>query len=468
MMDTDPKVLSLAMIIRNFYEDKLSQASYLVGCAATGQAIVIDPLRDIHQYLQTAASLGLRITSVTETHIHADFLSGSRELAAATGANIYLSDEGDASWKYDYANDPNVVLLHDGDVIQIGNLSLRAVHTPGHTPEHLAYVLTDHPTSSLPHSLFAGDFVFVGEVGRPDLLERAANVSGTMEKGARDLFRSLKKLQELPDFVLVWPGHGAGSACGKSLGGSPVSTLGYERRSNWAFLASNEDNFVAEILAGQPEPPRYFKEMKRLNKEGPAVLHGLPRLNRIGNVESQLIDTRPAEDIRAGNYQGAVAIPAGKSFTGWAGWVVGYAEPLTLISESQSLADGIARDLATIGIDAVAGWIHPSDLDRAKFAPIQTVSAEEFDDTAVILDVRGANERKASQIPGSIHIPFGYLADRVDELPKHRRVLVHCASGGRSPIAYSILRRAGFTDVWELAGGISALQGNRPELVAIA
>ena len=220
------------MIIRNFYDDKLAQASYLVGCAATGEAIVIDPLRDIQQYLDMAEAQNLRITAVTETHIHADYLSGSRELAAATGARLFLSDEGDDLWKYAYANKSGATLVKDGDVIRIGNLTLKVMHTPGHTPEHISFLLTDHPMSNEPHSLFTGDFVFVGDVGRPDLLERAANFEGTMEAGARTLFRSLRKLDELADSLLIWPGHGAGSACGKALGGSPVTTLGYERKTN--------------------------------------------------------------------------------------------------------------------------------------------------------------------------------------------------------------------------------------------
>ena len=297
------------MIIRNFYEPKLAQASYLVGCSATGEAIVVDPMREVQPYLAMAKSLGLRIVAVTETHIHADYLSGTRQLAAATGATMYLSDEGGEDWRYAFRNDPGVVLLHDGEFVRIGNVSLKAIHTPGHTPEHLAFLLVDHPVSAMPHSLFSGDFVFVGDVGRPDLLERAANIAGTMEQGARNLFRSLKKLADLPDSLLVWPGHGAGSACGKSLGGSPVSTLGYERATNWALRISDEDKFVDEILSGQPEPPFYFKEMKRLNKQGPPLLSADPAARRIGSPVGQLIDVRDSDVIRESSYGAAVVVP---------------------------------------------------------------------------------------------------------------------------------------------------------------
>jgi len=238
------------MIIRNFFEPKLAQASYLVGCAKTGEAIVIDPLRDIAQYLEMAAAEGLRITHITETHIHADYLSGTRELAAATGAKVYLSDEGGSDWTYEFSSDPNVSLMKDGFVIRVGNLSLKAVHTPGHTPEHMSFLLTDHPASEEPHSFFTGDFIFAGDVGRPDLLERAASFQGTMEKGARVLFQSIQATAALPDSLLIWPAHGAGSACGKSLGGSPVTSLGYERKANWAFQIKSEEAFVEAVLAG--------------------------------------------------------------------------------------------------------------------------------------------------------------------------------------------------------------------------
>ncbi len=452
------------MIIRNFYEDKLSQASYLIGCAATSVAIVVDPSRDIQQYTECAELLGLKIVAVTETHIHADFLSGTRELGAATGACIYLSDEGDSDWKYQFA-DPAVTLVRDGDLIRIGNLSLKVIHTPGHTPEHIAFLLTDHPTSEIPHSLLAGDFLFVGDVGRPDLLELAANMQGTMEKGARTLFRSLGKLNDLPDSLLIWPGHGAGSACGKSLGGSPVSSLGYERRTNWALNARNEDSFVNEILSGQPEPPLYFKEMKRLNKLGPTVLHGLPTVKRVTTASGQIVDIRSPQSIKASSYRDAVAIPYGKSFTGWAGWVIRYGEPITLISENQERADRAARDLATIGLDSVAAWIVPSSLDPGRFAAVNSASSVNLDTSALILDVRGLGERRLSHIPGSIHIPFGHLQDRLEELPRDRKIVVHCASGARSLVAYSILIRAGFKDVHDLAGGISAIQQESPALV---
>lgn len=453
------------MIIRSFFDDKLAQASYLVGCAATGEAIVIDPLRDIQQYLDMAAAQSLRISAVTETHIHADFLSGSRELSAATGAKMYLSDEGDADWKYAFAGEPNVVLLKDEDVIRVGNLTLRVMHTPGHTPEHLAFILTDHPMSETPHSMFSGDFIFAGDVGRPDLLEKAANIEGTMVKGAKVLYNSIQKTKNLPDGLLIWPGHGAGSACGKSLGGSPVTSLGYERISNWAFLVEDEAKFVEEVLSGQPEPPVYFKEMKRLNKVGPAVLGSLPKPKQATTATGRLVDVRTADAMRTASVPGALALPFGKGLTNWAGWLLSYDEPVTLIAASQANADQSARDFATIGLDVVSDWIETGDLS-AELSPMNLVNPEEILPTDFVLDVRGINERNQAKIKGSVHIPLGELAGRLNEVPRERRIVVHCAAGGRSPISYSILKNGGIENVLELAGGIELVKKSCPGLMA--
>lgn len=456
------------MIIRNFYDEKLAQASYLVGCAATGEAIVIDPLREIKPYLEMAKAQNLRITAVTETHIHADFLSGSRELSAETGATMYLSDEGDEQWKYAFADDANVVLIKDQSVINVGNLTLRAIHTPGHTPEHLSFLLTDHPAGETPHSFFTGDFIFAGDVGRPDLLERAANFKGTMEKGARVLFQALQKTSGLPDSLLIWPAHGAGSACGKSLGGSPVTSLGYERKTSWAFQIHDENKFVDEVLSGQPEPPYYFKEMKRLNKIGPAVLGSMPKVPAVDRANGLLVDVRSPQNIRSGYFKGSLAIPSGKGLTNWAGWLLGYDAPVTLIADSQEQADQAARDIATIGLDVVSGWISPSLLDSNSFVPFEETTCQSLDGTELVLDVRGINEWQNVHLESSKHIPLGYLRERLNELPKDRKIVVHCASGGRSPIAMSILVSAGFENVAEIRGGINDILVRCPTAVASA
>jgi hydroxyacylglutathione hydrolase len=311
------------MLLRHLYNDQLAQASYLIGCGATGEALVVDPNRDIDQYLALAAREGLRIVAVAETHIHADFVSGARELAARTGARLYLSAAGPAEWQYAYAAEAGATLVRDGDRFMIGNVRIDVWHTPGHTPEHLSFLVTDTAGADAPMGIFTGDFVFVGDVGRPDLLERATGQANTMEAGARDLFRSLQRFRSLPAWVQVWPGHGAGSACGKALGAVPQSTVGYETRFNWAFAIADEQPFVAAVLAGQPEPPAYFARMKKINKEGPQPVGalGLPdawqpeRLLSERAAGTPIIDTRPADrfvargGIAAGIYgSGGIAV----------------------------------------------------------------------------------------------------------------------------------------------------------------
>jgi hydroxyacylglutathione hydrolase len=263
------------MLLRYFYDQRLAQASYMVGCAVKGEALVIDPARDIAPYLQAADSAGVRIAQVTETHIHADYVSGSRELAAHTGAHLYLSAEGGPDWQYAFAGQLPTTLLRDGDVWPVGNVRIKALHTPGHTPEHLCFLITDTAAADQPMGLFTGDFIFVGDVGRPDLLEEAAGMADTKIPGARQLFHSLQRIRTMPGYLQIWPGHGAGSACGKALGAVPSTTLGYELLFNPAFQQTDEDSFVAWLLDGQPEAPRYFGQMKRVNKAGPALLADL-------------------------------------------------------------------------------------------------------------------------------------------------------------------------------------------------
>jgi len=269
------------MFLRRFYDEGLAQASYLIGCDGSGEAVVIDANRDIAQYLSAAAAERLRITRVTETHIHADFVSGSRDLASRTGATLLLSAEGGRDWQYGFAASDGATLLHDGDAFRAGRVRFDVLHTPGHTPEHLAFLVTDLATSDRPVGLLSGDCVFVGDVGRPDLLERAAKVANTMEASAHTLFHSLTRVRDLPDFVQLWSGHGAGSACGKALGALPQSTIGYERVANWGLMTLDEDAFVREVLAGQPEPPAYFAEMKRINRDGPPLLREWPQPERL-------------------------------------------------------------------------------------------------------------------------------------------------------------------------------------------
>ena len=466
------------MLLKRFYDTHLAQASYLIGCPASGEALVVDPNRDIEQYVRAAAEEGLKVTHVTETHIHADFVSGSRELAQRTGAALLLSDEGDANWKYGFAADAGALLLHDGDTFMVGNLRFDVLHTPGHTPEHLTFVVTDTPATDQPIGAVTGDFVFVGDVGRPDLLERAAKMEGTMEASARTLYRSLQRFKTLPDHIQIWPGHGAGSACGKALGAVPFSTLGYEKIANWGLTARDEDEFVTMVLAGQPEPPRYFAEMKRLNKVGPRILGGFRRPARLPAARLQsllaehavVIDTRSAAEYAARNIPGTINIPLNKSFNTWAGWLVPYDRDFYLIvnDECAHCVDDAVRDLAMIGLDRLAGYVGTEvfDLFMASGGTLDTVpqisaaqlAARTRQGDITVLDVRGRAEWDAGHLSGARNLPVGFLEEHLDEIPRDQTVVVHCQSGGRSAIAASLLRARGLHNVVNLTGGITGWQ----------
>src|SRR5688500_10728361 len=338
------------MILRRLYDDKLAQAGYLVGCSATGEALVVDPNRDVERYVAAARSEGLRVTHVTETHIHADFVSGSRELARAAGARLYLSGEGGEDWSYAFAEESGATLLRDGDSFRVGNVRIDVLHTPGHTPEHLAFVVTDTAAADAPMGVLTGDFVFVGDVGRPDLLEKAAHVAGSMERGARDLFRSLRRFESiLPDYVQLWPGHGAGSACGKALGAVPQTTLGYEKLFNWGLRHTSEDAFAAEVLSGQPAPPIYFAQMKRVNRDGPRPLGGFRRPTRVPDSrldhlmgdDRVVVDTRPAAQWLRQHIPGTLNVPLGKSFATWAGSVIPFDHPFVLLVDEPQLEGAV-------------------------------------------------------------------------------------------------------------------------------
>lgn len=470
------------MIVKRFYDTGLAQTSYLIGCGAHGVAVVLDPNRDVEQYIRMAEQEGVRITHVTETHIHADFVSGARELAERTGAALYLSDEGDASWKYAYAADAGAVLVKNGDTFTVGNIIIEAVHTPGHTPEHLSFVVTDSAAATEPIAIVTGDFVFVGDVGRPDLLEKAAKLEGTMEQAARTLYRSLSKFRNYPDWMQVWPGHGAGSACGKGLSAVPHSTVGYERRFNWAFGVTDEDEFVRMVLAGQPEPPKYFAEMKRINKAGPKSLHGFATPERlpIARMGAQLesgsvvVDTRSAAEFAGGHIPGTINIPLDKSFSTWAGWLLSYDADIHLIIDADAV-DIAIRDLAMIGLDRVAGYFGSAVVaewaaEGGTLETVRQISATQLaarigDGDVTVLDVRGSAEWKAGHLPGAVNIPVGYLEERLDELPRETPLVVLCQSGARSAIAASVLQANGLDNVINLSGGFTAWQRDAGEVV---
>jgi hydroxyacylglutathione hydrolase len=463
------------MILKHFFEDSLAQSAYLVGCGATKEAIVIDPTVDVRKYIDAAAAEGLTITKVTETHIHADFVSGSRALAQATGATLYVSGEGGPDWQYAFANETGVEVLRNGDVIQLGKLRFDIVHTPGHTPEHLMFVITDTPASSEPLGAFTGDFLFVGDVGRPDLLETAAGVVGTMEAGAKQLFASLQKLKAYSDHLMVWPGHGAGSACGKGMSGVPMSSLGYERISNWALREKSEQAFVASVLSDQPDPPMYFGEMKRVNKQGLPAWSS-PDLADVdaSAIEAAVSRNQLSVDVRPtaamGTLRGAIIVPMGKSFSSWAGSVVGSDEPFFVIAANRDQADDAARALALIGRTQAKGWVSPQSLAayREVGGDVEAVtSVTDVPTGRTIVDVRTSAEWRAGHIDGATHMPLARLPEKIGSLDPSAPVLVYCQAGVRSLVAASTLRRKGFTNVTSLDGGYAAHQNRKPSTTAV-
>jgi hydroxyacylglutathione hydrolase len=456
------------MLLKYFYDPALAHASYLVGCQRSGEALVVDPGRDVEPYLAAAKAEGLRIVGTAETHIHADFVSGARELSDRAGATLYLSAEGGPDWQYGYVGNDRTQLLKDGDEFHVGKVKLAALHTPGHTPEHLSFVLTDEGGGAdQAMGIFTGDFVFVGSIGRPDLLETAAGVVGSADAGARQLHRSVERFLALPDHLQVWPAHGAGSACGKGLGAIPSSTVGYEKLFNPALRPRSEQEFVDYILSDQPETPFYFKEMKRVNKVGPTLLRDVPppktpEPERLAGIagKSLVIDTGSASEFGGGHVPGTINIPT-SSLAQWAGFFVDYAKPIHLIALAGDVAANL-RSLHSIGIDKVCGVF---DADAVRQAGLRTESYESAEPAALrpriesgselLLDARAAVEHRESRIKQARHQFVGGLVKSLAEIPKDRPVIVHCQGGGRSAIAASILQRAGHR-VTNMKGGIRA------------
>jgi len=463
------------MFFRQIFDEKLAQYAYLIGCQQTGEALLIDPERDIDRYLRLADQEGLRITAVTETHIHADFLSGAREFAER-GVRVYLSGEGPPEWRYRWPElgDYDVVLLRDGDTFSVGKIEVAAVFTPGHTPEHLSFTVTDRGGGAdAPMGIVSGDFVFVGDTGRPDLLESAAGVEGAMAEGATSLYRSVQRFLELPDYLQLWPGHGAGSACGKALGAVPESTVGYERRFSPALSAAqdSEDAFVDYVLDAQPEPPLYFGRMKRLNRDGPPVLGELPHPPELGASDVDALLERDdlalvdARENRTGHLPGSLYAPYDETFPTVTGSYVRGDQPIVLVVERDRIDDAV-RDLVRVGLDDVQGYLTPHALEAwvkegGRLARIDEIDIFELDEhlaapATTPLDVRRAAEYREDHIPDAFNVAHTRLLDRLDEIPRDRRLLVYCRSGARSAVASALLAREGFdvlyvngfVDVW--------------------
>jgi hydroxyacylglutathione hydrolase len=449
------------MYFKQIFDKKLAQYSYLIGCQETGEAIIIDPLRDVDQYHELAKSEDLNITAAADTHIHADFVSGLREFAAE-GIKVFASNEGGEDWTYEWLADDDYKyqLLRDGDRFSIGNIDFEVCHTPGHTPESISHFVTDSAAADTPMGILTGDFVFVGDVGRPDLLETAAGEKGAMKPAAKVLYHSVSQFKSLPNYLQVWPGHGAGSACGKAMGAVPMSTVGYEIQYSPAFKASQSENqFVAYVLDAQPEPPLYFGRMKKINKSGAPILKNLPdppklSIEQVLEIDGTIIDTRERSRFMKRHLPETLLVSFDDNFNTVAGSYINYEDDIYLITKEEKLEQAV-RDLIRVGLDNIQGYVPQEELDRWN-GRIEQIEAINFDDVenqlnepdVQVVDVRSASEYNEEHIPGAEHFVYKRLPDHLDELPKDKTLLVHCGSGQRASYASSLLEREGFTVKW--------------------
>jgi hydroxyacylglutathione hydrolase len=454
------------MILKQFYLPCLAHASYLIGDEATGTAAVVDPQRDTDQYLAFASQHGLKIKHVILTHLHADFVAGHLELRDRVGATIYLG----AAAKATYAFTP----LRDGDILEFARVRLKALETPGHTPESISIVVYDlNVSDTQPHAVLTGDTLFIGDVGRPDL--RAALGWSATELGGM-LFDSLhNKLLALPDQSLVYPAHGAGSLCGKAISKETVSTLGEQRRLNYALQPMSKEAFLQVVTADQPEAPAYFTYDAVLNsEERPTLDQALAREMKPLTVDAvlalqadgaQILDTRDADEFAAAHLAGSLNIGLGGQYATWAGSLLDRTHPIVIITDPGRENESALR-LGRIGFDHVAGYLQnglrslESRPDLVKFTErLSAPFAAELlasSDPPMTIDVRSPREREQKRIEGSVAIPLNRLAENMNTLPKNRSLLVYCAGGYRSSAAASLLQAAGFDSVGEIAGGISA------------
>lgn len=454
------------MLLKQYYLGCLAHASYLIADEATRTAVVVDPQRDIDQYLQDAAAHDCHIRYVFLTHFHADFLAGHLELQDRVGATICLGAQAQA----DYPFTP----FKNGETLEFGTVRIEVLETPGHTPESICILVYDlQQDAHVPHAVLTGDTLFIGDVGRPDLM---ASIGITAADLADQLYESLhQKILPLPDTTLVYPAHGAGSMCGKNLSSETFSTLGNQKRFNYALQPMGKETFVSLVTADQPEAPAYFPYDAMLNRRERATLSetlarvlkplSLDEVVRQMNAGAQVLDVRDPAEFAPAHLAGSVNIGLGGAYATWAGTLLSQQQPIVLVAKPGQEEEAAMR-LGRIGFDHIAGYLEGGvttlgarpELRRA----LQRVTAEELaaqldmSPPPVILDVRTAGEREAKHIEGSLHMPLNQLMKHVDDLPRDRRLVVHCASGYRSSIAASLLERRGLTDLADLQGGIDA------------
>ncbi len=451
------------MKFNQYYLECLSHASYLIGDETTGRAVVVDPQRDIAEYLADAEEAGLTIELVIETHFHADFLSGHLELAKATGARIVYSSVAETEFES--------MGVADGERYSLGDVTLEFRHTPGHTPESMSIVIFEHASDEVPYGVLTGDTLFIGDVGRPDLL---SSIGFTREQLADQLYDSLHgKLMTLPDATKVYPAHGAGSACGKNLSTDLWSTIGDQKASNYALRAPDKPTFMELVTEGQPPAPGYFVYDAMLNRQERELLDedtpppAMTYEDVLAALEggAMLVDGRTPEEFAQGHLKQAINIGLNGRYAEFAGSVLPPDVDIVLVTEPGQELEGKNR-LARIGFDRVIG--HLDQPYRVMFmhrADVQTASrltakgyderTRELDDIQLV-DVRNPGEVAAGTIPGAVTIPVGQLPNRVDELDPDRPTVVYCAGGYRSSVAASVLRQRGFADVSDIIGGYTA------------
>ena len=456
---------SSTMFFQQYYLECLSHASYMVGDTASGRAVVVDPQRDIQQYLDDATSNGLVITHVIETHFHADFLSGHLELAAATGAAIVYGRAAEGRVEFD------ATYLDHNDHISLGTVDLQILSTPGHTPESISVVVREHGPTDTPHAVLTGDTLFIGDVGRPDLL---VSVGVTADDLAHDLFTSLHdKLLKLPDSTLVYPAHGAGSSCGKQLSTETVSTIGEQRRTNYALAPMVIEDFVEIVTEGQNVAPLYFPFAANRNRQDrplhhddtPVIELSLPEVLRLQKNGTVIIDSRDDLAFAAGHIRGSVNVGLGGRFAEYVGEVMTPGTSIVLVTDSGKEQESRTR-LARIGFDTVLGALrnpiatmvqNPDQVDKLSRLSVEAL-AERMASVRdlVVIDVRNGGETALGMLPGARNIPLPALLNEIPSLDQSVPVVVNCAGGYRSAIASSLLKSHGFTDVSDLIGGYNA------------
>ncbi len=454
------------MYFKRYYLGCLAHASYMIADEETKIAAVIDPQRDIDQYLEDAAAHGFEIRYVFLTHFHADFVAGHIELREKTGARIYLGAQGDA----EYQRTP----VKDGDVVEFGKVRLSVLETPGHTPESISILVHDLEKSDrVPHAVLTGDVLFIGDVGRPDLL---ASIGVTADQLADMLYDSLhNKLMQLPDETLIFPAHGAGSLCGKQLSHEASSTIGEQKRYNYALQPMTRDEFRKLVTADQPEAPDYFVHDAILNRQDRETLEqamrsslrpiDLEEVLKLRTEGAQLLDTRGAADFAGAHLAGSLNIAVDGRYATWCGTVLDKSRPIVVIAERGREEESIMR-LGRIGFDQVVGYLKEGvealDARPELIAVTDRVTAKSLDewlrrdDAPIVVDVRAEKEWSHNQIRNSVNIPLNHLAQRTSELAKDRTIVLHCQAGYRSSIAASMLHQQGFSKVVDLVGGIEA------------